>query len=624
MKRIGSLIIVILLILNNASLVFADNVYTVQPGDKLWKIAEKNNVSWKTLAEYNNLKNPDLIFPNQTLTIPDNNTSVVKPTAPATAPAAGDSKTDPVAKAPTGTYIGLNDNGVTEFLGIRYAAPIEHFKRAKDVTTTTNDVIKAQKWGYNCIQPYDEVEVASQAPCSQDCLYLNIWTKDVSTAGKPVIVWIHGGGYIWGGTTDPMYYGENFVRDLAKSEDCVFVSINYRLNFMGGCDLSVLPDYTDEYADAINLSMLDQTQALKWVSENIAAWGGDPKNITIAGHSSGGSTVYSLAVSPNSNKYVNRVIEDSGVPMFTIESEKEAQESAKKVFEILGVKSVAELVTLSDKQIADKVGEIAEAMPIGTATAVGNRCADGRVISKTWWDDLKNGSAKNVEWLIGSVNGEFDGSSIDPNNYPNPMKDYIIAYDRMKKASEAKENVYGALDPFDYNGLVDKYLALGTDKVMLMQDLYNDTVSAYGSRLIAEEQSKWNPNTYLYYWEYAPSKEDVIAYKGESAEVSPWSRALHGMDVCFALGNLENGYTEITGDSKKLPTELRKEAEAVWYNFAKTGNPNNSLISKWDAFSNNTKQTMVIKPDASWKCESNYRADAMKILSEIRPYEEIK
>ena len=622
-KLISILIITALMVLSGTAFAFAGSVYTVQQGDKLWKIAEKYNVSWKTLAEYNNLKNPDLIFPNQRLNIPDHKTSAVKPAAPATVLAASDSKTEPMAKAPTGTYIGQNNNGVAEFLGIRYAAPIEHFKRAKDVTTTTDDMIKAQKWGYNCIQPFDEVELASQDPCSEDCLNLNIWTKDVNTAEKPVIVWIHGGGYVSGGETDPLYNGVNFVRNLPNGEDCIFVTINYRLSFMGGCDLSILPDYTDEYADAINLSKLDQTQALKWVGENIKAWGGDPKNVTIMGHSSGGGAVCLLMADPNSNKYFQRVIEQSGVPMAyaraAMETKKEAQENARKVFDILGVKTVAELVALNDKEISNKIAEINEAAQTGL------RCADGRIISATWWDDLRKGSAKNIDLLIGSVNGENDYYSMDwDNNYSEPVTDFIPLYNKMKQYSETNEDEYGVVNPYDYKGLIDKYLALGNDKVKLMQDLVNDVAATYPSRLVAEEQSKWNSHTYLYYWEYAPAKEDVIAYSGKAAEVSPWSRALHCMDVCFVFGNLEKGYLEMTGDPKKLPKELSAQTQAAWYNFAKTGNPNSSLITRWDAFNNNTKETMVIKPDASWKCESNYRADAMKVLSEIRPHGEEK
>jgi para-nitrobenzyl esterase len=224
----------------------------------------------------------------------------------------------PVVTAPTGTYEGQYNDDVSEFLGIRYAAPVEPFKRAQDVNTTTADVIEARNWGASCLQASNEQGGVSRDSCSHDCLYLNIWTRDVATAGKPVIIWIHGGAYMSGSTTNPMYDGEFFVRNLEDGEDCVLVSINYRLSFLGGCDLSVLEGYTDEYADAVNLTKLDQMQALKWVHENIESWGGDANNVTIMGQSSGGGAVFHLMADPDANRYFKRAIEQSGSPMYKV------------------------------------------------------------------------------------------------------------------------------------------------------------------------------------------------------------------------------------------------------------------------------------------------------------------
>jgi carboxylesterase type B len=179
------------------------------------------------------------------------------------------------------------------------------------------------------------------------------------------------------------------------------------------------------------------------------------------------------------------------------------------------------------------------------------------------------------------------------------------------------------VNPFNYDGLIDEYLTLGNNKVLLMQDLINDLAAPYPSQLIAETQSMWNENTYLYYWEYVPAKERVIEHMGEKASVSPWSRALHTTDICFALGTVGAEYGEhLLGDSTKLPKDLVARTQAAWYNFAKTGNPNNALIPEWNAFSTDAQKTMVIKPDATWRCESDYRAAAMKILSVIRPHGE--
>ena len=531
------------------------------------------------------------------------------------------SSDSPIAKASTGTYVGQDNDGVQEFLGIRYGE-FTPYKPASDVTTTEEDEIQATDWGANCIQPYDEVEDASKGPCSQDCLFLNVWTKDTETKDKPVIVWIHGGSYIWGGTTDPMYHGGNFVRNLPEGEDCVFVTLNYRLSIMGGLDLSSLDGYTDEYSKSWNLSKLDQTQALKWVNENIEAFGGNTENITIMGHSSGGAAVQMLMADPDSNKYFNRVIENSGVQNQVSMSDELFKENSKKVLQILGVKSIDELVNLTDEQISDKIIEINESV-----SGIGNRAADGDVISETWWDDFKEGSAKDIDLFIGSVNGEEDWDSTDWDKGPaEAVTDYRPEYNSLKKSNEKYAKTYGRLLPFKQEGIVESYMneamKEGQSDVMAIQSLVNDMAATYPSLLAAEAQSKWNDNVYMYYWEYAPDKDEVVEYMGDEAEVSPWNRALHSMDVNFEFGNIEDGYTNQTGDPAKVPMDLVTKMQSAVYNFAKTGNPNNENIPEWKAYNENSQATMVIGLDTKWNCEKNYRGDLMDILKKVRPYGE--
>ncbi len=233
----------------------------------------------------------------------------------------------------------------------------------------------------------------------QDCLFLNIWTKDSEVKDKPVIVWIHGGSNVWGGGTDPMYDGSIFVRNLPEGEDCVFVSINYRLSFLGGIDMSLLDGYTDEYSEAVNLRHLDRIQVLKWVNENIDAWGGNADNVTVVGQSSGAMAVQCLMIDEKANCYFNRGIEASGVMCEVAASDDEFQEMSEAVYDILGVNTVEELTSLSDTEIADKMTEINEAA-YGMSGAI---YADGEIISKTWFDDLKNGAAKDIDLMIISL-----------------------------------------------------------------------------------------------------------------------------------------------------------------------------------------------------------------------------
>ena len=524
---------------------------------------------------------------------------------------------DPEAVAPTGTYIGNSNDGVQEFLGIRYGET-EQFKPAADVKTTAKDKIEAKEWGYNCLQPKDEVEVASQDPCSRDCLFLNVWTKDVNTADKPVIVWIHGGG-THGGASDPSYDGEYFVRNLPEGEDCVFVTINYRMSFMGACDLSSLEGYTDEYADAVNLTKLDQVQALKWINENIGAFGGDKDKVTIMGHSSGGAAVQELMSDAESNKYFKRVIECSGVTATTTLDKEAMAEWSKETFEILGVKSIDELCALSDEEILEHIDEIDN--EINSNIMMGGRYGDGKIMSETWWDDLREGSAKDIDLLIGSVNGETDYKSVNwETGELRTDPSYVL--DSIKETERETPSVYGRYYIADNADVIDEFMALGDDKVMQAQDLSNDLYTTYPSHVTAEEQSKWNSNTYVYYWEYAPSPESVEAYSKEAAEVSPWGRAMHSMDICYMFGTKE-GYPEMTGDPAEMSDEIIQKTQMALYSFAKTGNPNNEYLeTEWKPFSSSDKNTMVITDDGKYSCEKNFREKEMNILSRVRPYGE--
>lgn len=522
----------------------------------------------------------------------------------------------PSVEAPTGTYTGQDNEGVAEFLGIRYGN-MKPFQAATDVTTTTDDKIEATSFGENCIQPYDEVEVASQDPCSQDCLFLNVWTKDTETKDKPVIVFIHGGSCIWGGSSDPSYDGEYFVRNLPEGEDCVFVTINYRMSIMGGVDMSVLEGYTDEYADAINLSKLDQIQALKWVSENISAFGGNPDNVTIMGQSAGGGAVEMLMADQDTHQYFNRAVINSGTQSREAVSKDTVKKNSEIIFDMLGVKTVEEAAALTDEDISENISDIVDRL--GRAHP-GLRCADGKIISETWWEDLQNGAAADIDLLIGGTNGEEDWNAVDwDNSISDPISDPQSIYDYMVETDTARSDAYGRYYGVGVDGFYDNFLAMGDDPVKQAMDLYNEIYFNYPTQMIAEMQSQHNENTYLYYWEYAPDMEEVIEYNGESAEVSPYGRAMHCMDLCFEFGT-KDGYPELTGDPEKMSDDLIAQAQAMLYSFAKTGNPNNDLISEWKPYRAETKYNMVITPDSKWNCESDYRADVINYMRQLKPY----
>jgi para-nitrobenzyl esterase len=215
-------------------------------------------------------------------------------------------------KCINGTFVGKKKENIISYKGIPFVGqqPVGDLRWKAPVDIIPNDgVYEAYFYGKSPVQsPGDP---AALYPMGENCLYLNIWKTDEATAEKkPVIVWIYGGGFEVGGVTDPQYDCHKFIQE---NPDVIVVTIAYRVSFFGFLHLSHLSD-GKEYQDASNLGLMDQIMALKWVHENIAAFGGDPDNVTIWGESAGGASCTLLPLIKGSHQYFKRVISQSGAP----------------------------------------------------------------------------------------------------------------------------------------------------------------------------------------------------------------------------------------------------------------------------------------------------------------------
>lgn len=242
----------------------------------------------------------------------------------------GNYDTSLAVKCVNGTFVGKKVDNTIVFRGIPYVGkqPVGSLRWKAPVDVVPCDsVYEAYYNAKSACQP--EAELSSLYYQDENCLYLNVWKPArkseektmVGTHRQPVIVWIHGGTYEYGGTVDPLYDFHNFVEE---NPDVIIVSVAYRLGVLGFLHLSHLPDGKD-FPDAQNLGLMDQLMALKWVHENIAAFGGDPDNVTLMGESAGGGSVTNLSLVKGSHQYFNKVIALSGTPgsytyYFTVES----------------------------------------------------------------------------------------------------------------------------------------------------------------------------------------------------------------------------------------------------------------------------------------------------------------
>lgn len=240
----------------------------------------------------------------------------------------------PTVNTLSGPVSGKSDGSVLRFAGIPYAAPPVGELRWKPAQPMTRweEVRDATRFGASAPQPFDPSGTRDQVlgghglpPFDEDCLTLNVWTPACDDARRPVLVWIHGGGFISGSGTLPIYHGDKFAAD----GDLVVVSINYRLGPLG---FWAAPDGGES-----NLWLSDQIAALRWVQANAAAFGGDPDQITVAGESGGAFSALTLATLPETSALIRRVILQSppiGLALATVE---DAARTSEMIAETLGL-----------------------------------------------------------------------------------------------------------------------------------------------------------------------------------------------------------------------------------------------------------------------------------------------
>lgn len=319
----------------------------------------------------------------------------------------------PIVATTGGDVLGYKLNGVFRFLGIPYAHAAR-FEAAQPASW--QGVYNANTYGPVCyIEDDNSINftefITPSAVVNQieneDCLNLNVWTKSLDPAAKkPVIVWIHGGGYSSGSSTELKYYaGDN----LANYGDVVVVSLNHRLNALGFLDVS---DFGEKFALSANNGINDIVVALQWVHDNIEAFGGDSGNVTIVGQSGGAGKVLTLCAVPSAQGLFQKVIAESGSA-----SEGNSQEASKRVgqltMELSGCATIEELQALPyDSLVAAASAAIAKATEEGISYSYGPTIADNFMPTATIVDGQFNELGKDVTLMVATTLGEFSGNSV--------------------------------------------------------------------------------------------------------------------------------------------------------------------------------------------------------------------
>lgn len=449
------------------------------------------------------------------------------------------------------------DKQVAEYKGIPYAAPPVGALRwkAPQPVKPWNGVKSCNLFSASEVQTLPDFnmpwmacytpEFFSSNPnnMSEDCLYLNVWTKANSDGmKKPVIVYIHGGGFGGGSADIPIYNGESIAK-----KDVVYVGINYRVGIFGFLTNSQL---SAESKDGIsgNYGILDQITALKWVKNNISKFGGDPDNVTISGQSAGAISVDYLTISPYAKGLFRNAVCMSGALLkdgnaLTLK-EKEAKDDL-----LFKGKSLKEMRALSSQDL----------MKVQTSTWP---CIDGKVIPDYLYKVLKSGTQNKVNMITGYVSGDTSlfGLVTIGNPYAPPT---TLSKADFEKAITEK---FGDLA----KECLDAYPVAGNDANAVLSQLYEDSLAAqqyYVGELRTQSMDK---ATYMYmFYHSLPGKADFGAF--------------HTADTPYWLGTL-GVFKERGAYLTKTDSELSDNMLSYLVHFARTGNPNGTNLKTWNVY----------------------------------------
>ncbi len=297
-----------------------------------------------------------------------------------------------------GTYVGKKTGEGIRFLGIPYARA-ERWKKPVPVAAS-EQICEAYYFGNSEIQPDNSHNILSGAPQGEDCLSLNIWTAKLEPeAGKPVFVYFHGGDGRYGGSAGPSY---SLGKLAGMTEDGVFVSFNYRFGILGVVDFSAsgCPDAA-EYEESTALSLLDQIEALKWIRANIAAFGGDPENVTVAGDGSGGSCICLLAAMKEAKGLFRRALILCASVTDTPADDKMAALAGKNLLAEFPADTVFARTAVTAEELRDfslRNYQLLELPP-----------RNGKLVPQNVDEAFLSGVASDIEWIFGIAADDASG-----------------------------------------------------------------------------------------------------------------------------------------------------------------------------------------------------------------------
>jgi len=486
----------------------------------------------------------------------------------------------PIVQTASGKIAGYREDNIEVYKGIPFAAPPVGALRWKapqpvtpwkEVKTCTAFQASPMQAAPKPFMVWSKEYLIPGSPISEDCLYLNVWTSNSkSTTKKPVFVYIYGGGFQSGGTACPIYDGV-----ATAQKDIVFVSINYRVGVFA---FLAHPELTKEapYHSSGNYGLLDMIAGLKWVKENIEAFGGDPKNVTIGGQSAGAFAVNYLCASPLAKGLFRGAIAESGGSILTSSLRPSLKlNDAEKV----GIKFATDLHCADIKELRNKSSEEIFKAAGGTKSPI----EDGYFLPASIMDIYQNGKQNDVPLLMGWNQEDVVAGP------PVSAANYILQINKQ----------YG-----------DK-----ATKILAAYPAENDQIAAKSQKELSRDQTFAVQEFLWSATQLKTGKSPVYMYNfnRQLPGYTPATEygAFHTAEVAFAYDNLkfvERPFTEIDH-------ALAKKMSSYWANFIKTGNPNGNALPVWEKYTTSENSVMILDQNTGSKKLPNKKQ--LEILLQI-------
>ncbi len=472
-----------------------------------------------------------------------------------------------IVETTSGKVRGYGRRGVIKFKGIPYAEPPIGDIRFKPSVSVKpwKDILDATNFSPIAPQPPPEIEARYTRNMPQneaDCLTLNIWTQKLDINKRPVMFWIHGGGFTIGSGS-----GSDGSR-LVLRGDVVVVSINYRLGPLGFLYMPDIPDST------ANVGMLDIIDALRWTKENIENFGGDPNNVTIFGCSAGGFAVTTLLAMPAAKGLFHRAIAQSGAAHKHSYNPATGLENYEDLIQKLGIKR-GDVDALRDIPFEKIIQNMKRGKRRAKGVVTWGPVVDKDTLPEHPINAIRKGSAKDIELITGSNLDEFKlWTSMSTKSLEMSEEKLLVKVNRIAQFMDEGED--------KSKQMITAYGQLRK----IPRDIFDAIRTDYEFRIpairLAEAQSQHQKNTYMHLFSWKSP------YKGGNFG------AVHGLEVCFVFNTLWDGDDfPLIARKTDETQELSEKIMDTWISFSKSGNPNNPNIPEIIPYNLEKRATII-------------------------------